>query len=70
MVKSSTPDLRPILKKPSLPEWVCKCEWRSTATLIIVPARNESEAWDRAWKRVARTEGGDSCLKVTVLRQK
>jgi len=65
----TAPDLRRVLKNP-LPEWVCKAEWRSTSCQIIVPAKNESEAWDKAWKKVARTEGGDSCLKVTVLRRK
>lgn len=68
-MSKSTPDLRSLLK-PNYFEFVCKAEWRSTSCQIIVPARNESEAWDKAWKKVSRTEGGDSCLKVTVLRRK
>lgn len=52
------------------PEWICKCVWDATAVKIVVEAKDEAMAWDRAWKRVARTEGGDSCLQVKVLRMK
>ena len=53
-----------------LPEWICRCIWRSTATNIIVSARDEQEAKDRAWKRVSRMEGGDMALEVKVIKQK
>lgn len=67
--KYFAPDLSSVLD-PGVPEWVCKAEWRSTSVQILVPAKNEAEAKDKAWKKIARTEGGDSCLKITVLRRK
>lgn len=36
---------------------------------LLVIAKNEEEAWDKAWKRIARTEGGEKCLDVKVLRR-
>ena len=62
--------MRSKLKLPSkLPEWICKCIWASTAAHIKVAAKDENEAWHVAWKKVARTEGGDSCLVVRVIRK-
>lgn len=52
-----------------LPTFVCKCAWANTAVNLLVEARDEEEAKERAWGRVARTEGGDSCLRVTVVRR-
>ena len=69
-IRQSTPDLRPVLRKKPLPEWICKCVWHSTACKIVVNAKNESEAWDVAWRKVARTEGGSSCLQITVIGRK
>lgn len=55
------------IKLPTkLPEWTCKCVWDATAKLIRVRARNETDAWNNAWKKVSRMEGGDHCLKVVV----
>lgn len=61
MTKSKVP--------PKLPEWVVKASWDATSMKFKVYAKNEVDAWNRAWKRVSRMEGGDSCLKVVVLNQ-
>jgi hypothetical protein len=51
----------------SNPMWRVKAMWRATSVVLLVNAKDENDAWDRAWKRVARTEGGDMCLEVKVL---
>lgn len=55
---------------PKLPIFVCKASWGATSVTYLTPAKNEQEAWDRTWKKVAKAEGGDRCLTVTVLRRK
>lgn len=66
LIKSST-KLKHIPPKP--PVWLCKCCWDATAVYINVAARDESIAWDKAWRQVSRMFGGDSCLKVQVIRR-
>lgn len=51
------------------PTWLVKAMWDSTAMKIKVVAKNEIDAKERAWKQVARMEGGLYCLNVTVLRR-
>src|SRR4051812_18199414 len=66
LVKSSTRTKR--VKVPvKFPTWLCKCIWDATAIKLKIEAKDEASAWDSAWKKVARTEGGDSCLRVVVL---
>jgi hypothetical protein len=50
-------------------DFLCKAEWRSTALRFHVQAKNENQAWHKAWGQVARSQGGDDCLKVTILSQ-
>lgn len=49
------------------PLYRVKAMWRATSVVMLVEARDEEAAWDKAWKRIARTEGGDMCLEVKVL---
>lgn len=50
-------------------EWLAKAIWSGTAMKFKVEAQNEAQAWHRAWGRVSRMQGGDSCLKVELLHQ-
>lgn len=52
---------------PTWPTYLCKCMWRNTAITIKIQARDEDHAWDLAWKRVAKQEGGMSCLEVKIV---
>lgn len=54
---------------PDWPTYVVKCSWDATAMTIKVKAKDEADAKERAWKLVARMEGGMSCLNVDVLRR-
>lgn len=63
LVESSTKSKR-IPKK--FPTWLCKAMWDATAITMKVVAKDELDAWDKAWKQVSRTFGGDSCLRVIV----
>lgn len=51
---------------PKLPTFIAKCVWDATSVSIKVDAKNEVAAWDSAWKKVSRMEGGDHCLKVVI----
>lgn len=55
-------------KKSVYPTWVCRARWAATALNILVIAKNEEEAYDKACKRILRAEGGIRCLGVEVLR--
>lgn len=54
---------------PKLTTFICKCVWPNTAVKLLVDAKDESDAWDKTWRKVSKMEGGDSCLKVVVVRQ-
>jgi hypothetical protein len=56
-------------KDKLMKDFLCKAEWRSTALRFHVQAKNENQAWHKAWGQVARSQGGDDCLKVTILSQ-
>jgi len=59
---------KPNLKlPPKWPTFLCKCMWRNTAVIIKVQARDEIKAWDAAWKKVAKMEGGMSCIEVKIV---
>lgn len=47
--------------------FIAKAAWDSTAVRLLVYARDETEAKEKAWKRVARVMGGDSCLSVKIV---
>lgn len=52
---------------PKYPIWRVRCSWGATAYTILVEAKNEAYAYDKACKRMMRTEGGESCQELTVL---
>lgn len=49
------------------PTFKCKASWPATAKTILIVAKDEVQAKDRAWKQIAREMGGDSCLRVDVV---
>lgn len=49
-----------------LPVWLVKAMWAGTAVKMRISARNEIDAWNAAWKKVAKLDGGDMCLNVVV----
>lgn len=61
--------MRPTKIPKKLPLFLVKAEWQGTATLYKINGKNEVDAKDRMWRQIARTEGGDSCLKVTVIKE-
>lgn len=54
-------------KPPKYPIWRVKCSWNGTAYVILVEAKNEAYAYDKACKRMMRTEGGERCQQIDVL---
>lgn len=52
-----------------VPRWLVKAMWAATAVKFKVYAKDEAGAWDCAWKQVSKMFGGDSCLRVIVLRR-
>lgn len=52
---------------PSLPVFRCKARWAGTAVTLLIPAKDEEQAKEKAWMKVARTQGGECCLGVVVL---
>lgn len=60
----------PNIKLPKvLPIWACKASWSGTSITYLIPAKSEGEAHEKAWKKIAKTEGGDLCLRVDVIRR-
>ena len=55
---------------PKFPTFVCKASWAGTSKKLLIQAKDEEAAWDRAWKQIAREEGGDLCLRVEVLSKR
>lgn len=53
-------------KKTKMHTYLVKCEWRATALLLLIEAKNELQAWHKGWGKVSRMQGGDDCLKVIV----
>lgn len=49
------------------PTWKCKASWAATAKTVLIEAKDEIQAKDKAWKQIAREMGGDSCLRVDVI---
>lgn len=52
------------------PTFLVKAMWQGTSKKLLIPAKSEADAWDRAWKQIAREEGGDLCLRVEVLERR
>lgn len=49
------------------PTFKCKASWPATAKTILVVAKDEVQAKDKAWRQIAREMGGDACLRVDVI---
>lgn len=50
-------------------KFLVKAQWRATAMHFTVEAKNELQAWHRAWGQVSRMLGGDSCERVTLVKE-
>jgi hypothetical protein len=61
--------MKPTKVPKKLPIFLVKASWRSTACEYKIPAKNASEAKERMWKQIAKTEGGDSCYEVVVIKE-
>lgn len=61
--------MKPVKIPPPLPVWIVKAQWAGTAVKLLIPAKDEVAAKNKAWMKVARTMGGDLCVGVKVLGQ-
>lgn len=61
------PTLNTTKVPPTLPTWIVKASWAGTSVKYLIPGKNEADAKDRCWKQIAKTMGGDTCLRVDVL---
>lgn len=43
--------------------------WAGTAITMLIPAKDEEQAKERAWSKVARGQGGELCMGIRVLGQ-
>lgn len=65
---------RSLVKSPSkVPKswstYIVKCIWAATAVNLVIPARNEADAIDKAEKKLRRTFGGEACKDIRIVRQ-
>lgn len=53
----------------SWPTFIVKAIWDSTAIFLKFEAKDDDDAIERAWKRMRKTEGGDKCVDVKIMRR-